>query len=139
MKKSVKGLIAAIGTIAVIAVLLILRYNEVFPMGYQSIGLDGEYVKIQCVRYGKEVVNEITDTAKIEECVSKINEFEVREPDWFDALVGKDGTPKKGYLGGEQKVLLVFIESKGRETTLEFPYYMSKNMDMNYIRSLFDK
>lgn len=139
MKKSDKIFLLVIGVSVCFVVLFLLRYNEVFPMGYHSIGLEGDYVKVQCIRYGKDVVNTLTDADDIEECVDKVNEFKVRKADWFDRLVGRDGEPKEGMLGGCEKYILIFEDAQGEETTIEFPYSISKGGDMSYIKKLCSK
>lgn len=137
MKKGDKIFLSVAGVIVLLVILFLLRYYEVFPMGYESVGLEGDYVQVQCQKYGKDIAKTLTEKEEIEECVSKVNEFQVREADWFDRMLGRDGEPEKGMLGGCEKLVLLFKDSEGNETAVSFPLRISKGGDMAYIRGLF--
>lgn len=146
LSKKDKKFLVGISVIVILAAIFFLRYNEIWPLSYHSTDLDGEYVKVECAKYPFiEWHNTITNPEGIKLCVEKVNEFKLREADWFDHITGLDGS---SLLDDSKPLsvqyLLTFYSADGSTTEVTLPYtkdghrveLMSKGGDLDYLYTI---
>lgn len=118
------------GVFVVVLLVLLLRSNEIWPMGYEKIDLNSEYAKVSCYRFGKEV-KVITDESEIKEFISKIGDVKVRNEDWYDSLRAK--IQKKS--ANSSKYSIVLENKEGKEIRLYLDSKLCKDADIDYVKS----
>lgn len=128
MLKSDKVILGILCTLLfIIPVCIILRANEIWPMGYEKLDTKAEYTKIICYNGPKEV-NTLTSEEDIKDCLDHLSGIQTRESDWYDYLKSLS----KKMLGSPLYRITLVKKDKSKKT-IDIPSQYTKNADMDYI------